>query len=159
MHIGINSKKIDITSEKDNNLISKKISKLIKQGDVFLLYGEIGIGKTTFIKNLINCLQIKSKEKETEIPSPTFSILNEYMVGNLKISHYDLYRIKNKKELKNIGLFENYKTDLTFVEWPELITKKPKNRIELFFSYEDNFKKRGLVIKTDTRKKIVNEFR
>ena len=71
MHIGINSKKIDITSEKDNNLISKKICKLIKQGDVFLLYGEIGIGKTTFVKNLINCLQIKSKEKETEIPSPT----------------------------------------------------------------------------------------
>ena len=147
MHIATNSSKFDISKEIDTAKIAKKVSKLIKVGDVLFFYGDIGVGKTTFIKYLINNLQKINRSKLTEVTSPTFSIVNEYKLGNTKILHYDLYRIKNKKELKNIGLLENYKDTLLLIEWPELISKKPKNLIKFFFSYEMNFKKRSIVIK------------
>mgnify|MGYP001284254855 FL=1 len=147
MHIATNSSKFDISKEIDTAKIAKKVSKLIKVGDVLFFYGDIGVGKTTFIKYLINNLQKINRSKLTEVTSPTFSIVNEYKLGNTKILHYDLYRIKDKKELKNIGLLENYKDTLLLIEWPELISKKPKNLIKFFFSYEMNFKKRSIVIK------------
>jgi len=147
MHIATNSSKFDISKEIDTAKIAKKVSKIIKVGDVLFFYGDIGVGKTTFIKYLINNLQKINRSKLTEVTSPTFSIVNEYMVGNTKILHYDLYRIKDKKELKNIGLLENYKNALLLIEWPELISKKPKNLIKFFFSYEMNFKKRSMLIK------------
>ena len=147
MHIATNSSKFDISKEIDTAKIAKKVSKLIKVGDVLFFYGDIGVGKTTFIKYLINNLQKINRSKLTEVTSPTFSIVNEYKVGNTKILHYDLYRIKDKKELKNIGLLENYKDALLLIEWPELISKKPKNLIKFFFSYEMNFKKRSMLIK------------
>ena len=147
MHIATNSSKFDISKEIDTAKIAKKVSKVIKDGDVLFFYGDIGVGKTTFIKYLINNLQKINRSKLTEVTSPTFSIVNEYNLGNTKILHYDLYRIKNKKELKNIGLLENYKDALLLIEWPELISKKPKNLIKFFFSYEMNFKKRYMVIK------------
>tara|TARA_A100001011_G_scaffold315256_1_gene333829 strand:- start:491 stop:955 length:465 start_codon:yes stop_codon:yes gene_type:complete len=147
MHIATNSSKFDISKEIDTAKIAKKVSKIIKVGDVLFFYGDIGVGKTTFIKYLINNLQKINRSKLTEVTSPTFSIVNEYKVGNTKILHYDLYRIKDKKELKNIGLLENYKDALLLIEWPELISKKPKKLIRFFFSYEMNFKKRSIVIK------------
>ena len=147
MHIATNSSKFDISKEIDTAKIAKKVSKIIKVGDVLFFYGDIGVGKTTFIKYLINNLQKINRSKLTEVTSPTFSIVNEYKLGNNKILHYDLYRIKDKKELKNIGLLENYKDALLLIEWPELISKKPKNLIKFFFSYEMNFKKRSIVIK------------
>ena len=133
MHIATNSSKFDISKEIDTAKIAKKVSKLIKVGDVLFFYGDIGVGKTTFIKYLINNLQKINRSKLTEVTSPTFSIVNEYKLGNTKILHYDLYRIKDKKELKNIGLLENYKDALLLIEWPELISKKPKNLIKFFF--------------------------
>ena len=154
MHIATNSSKFDISKEIDTAKIAKKVSKLIKVGDVLFFYGDIGVGKTTFIKYLINNLQKINRSKLTEVTSPTFSIVNEYKVGNTKILHYDLYRIKDKKELKNIGLLENYKDTLLLIEWPELISKKPKNLIKFFFSYEMNFKKRSIVIKNINKYKI-----
>ena len=154
MHIATNSSKFDISKEIDTAKIAKKVSKIIKVGDVLFFYGDIGVGKTTFIKYLINNLQKKNRSKLTEVTSPTFSIVNEYKVGNTKILHYDLYRIKDKKELKNIGLLENYKDALLLIEWPEIISKKPKNLIKFFFSYEMNFKKRSIVIKNINKYKI-----
>jgi len=155
MHIATNSSKFDISKEIDTAKIAKKVSKLIKVGDVLFFYGDIGVGKTTFIKYLINNLQKINRSKLTEVTSPTFSIVNEYKLGNTKILHYDLYRIKDKKELKNIGLLENYKDTLLLIEWPELISKKPKNLIKFFFSYEMNFKKRSIVIKNNSKHKTL----
>ena len=155
MHIATNSSKFDISKEIDTAKIAKKVSKLIKVGDVLFFYGDIGVGKTTFIKYLINNLQKINRSKLTEVTSPTFSIVNEYNLGNTKILHYDLYRIKNKKELKNIGLLENYKDALMLIEWPELISKKPKNLIKFSFSYEMNFKKRSIVIKNNSKYKTL----
>ena len=159
MPIATKSSKIDITLEKDTQSISQKISNYLSKGDIIFLYGEIGVGKTTFIKHLINYLQSKLNEKTTEVPSPTFNILYEYKVNELIIQHYDLYRVKSEMELKNIGLFENQEDSITLVEWPEIIKKKPKNIIELNFNYEENLSKRSLIISSEYKKKIFDEFK
>ncbi len=159
MHIATRSSKIDISLEKNTESISKKFSKLIKKGDVIYFYGEIGVGKTTFIKHLINNLQRKNKVKPSEVPSPTFNIINEYKIKDIVINHYDLFKIKDPKELSNIGIFEDNLETITLVEWPEVISNKPKKIIELYFSYEDNFQNRNLEIFSEHRKEIINEFK
>ena len=159
MPIATKSSKIDISLEENTKLISKKFSKLIKKGDIIFFYGEIGVGKTTFIKHLINNLQNESGLKPTEVPSPTFNIINEYKINEIIINHYDLFKIKDSKELYNIGIFEDNSEFVTLVEWPEIISKKPKKIIELYFNYEDDFKKRNLEIFSDHRKEIINEFK
>ena len=147
MHIATKSDKIDLSSEKKTEELANKILKKIKVGDVIFLYGEIGVGKTTFIKYLINGFQKKNKLKLTEVTSPTFNLLNEYQINQIKINHYDLFRLKSVEEIKNLGLFENNTNLITLIEWPQIIDKKPKNLIELNFKYEDNHKKRSVQIK------------
>ena len=159
MPIATKSSKIDISLEKNSESISKKFSNFIKKGDIIFFYGEIGVGKTTFIKYLINNLQSKNELKTTEVPSPTFNIVNEYKINEIIINHYDLFKIKDLKELYNIGIFEDNSELVTLVEWPEIISKKPKETIELYFNYEDDFQKRNLEIFSDHRKEIINEFK
>ena len=159
MPIATKSRKIYISLEKNTEFISKKFSNYIKKGDIIFFYGEIGVGKSTFIKYLINNLQYKNKLNLTEIPSPTFNIVNEYKINEIIINHYDLFKLKDPKEIYNIGLFENNLDVITLIEWPEIISKKPKNIIELYFSYEDDFKKRKLEIFSENRKEIINEFK
>tara|TARA_B100000959_G_scaffold90111_1_gene95803 strand:+ start:311 stop:766 length:456 start_codon:yes stop_codon:yes gene_type:complete len=147
MPIATNSDKIDISSEKKTEELANKILKKLKVGDVVFLYGEIGVGKTTFIKYLINGFQKENKLKLTEVTSPTFNLLNEYQINQIKINHYDLFRLKSVEEIKNLGLFEDNRNLITLIEWPQIIKKKPKNLIELNFKYEDDHQKRSAQIK------------
>ncbi len=147
MPIATNSGKINISLEVKTIELAKKFSKILKKGDVVFFHGEIGVGKTTFIRHVINNLQKKRNISLTEVTSPTFNIVNEYDVDDFLIQHYDLFRLKNMNETKNIGLFENYKEILTLVEWPEKIEKKPINTIDLFFEYGENNEKRFITIK------------
>ena len=159
MPIAIKNSIIDISSEETTKELAKNFSNYLTGGEVIFLYGEIGVGKTTFIKHLINYLQSKLNEKITEVPSPTFNIVYEYKTGELIIQHYDLFRVKSEMELKNIGLFENQKDTITLIEWPEIIKEKPKNIIELNFNYEENLRKRSLIISSKYKNKIFNEFK
>ena len=138
---------IDSSSEKQTEELAHKIQKKLKIGSIVFLYGEMGVGKTTFIKYLINNLQKENKLKQTEVTSPTFNLLNEYQINQIKISHYDLFRLKTDEELKNLGIFEDSLNTITLVEWPQLIKEKPRNLIELIFKYEDDHKKRSVQIK------------
>ena len=146
MHIATNSGKIEISLEVKTAEIAKKFSKILKKGDIVFFHGEIGVGKTTFIRHLINNFQKKKDLKLTEVTSPTFNLVNEYDVGDFLIQHYDLFRLKNINETKNIGLLENYKEILTLVEWPERIEEKPINTIDLIFEYDEGVEKRFLTI-------------
>ena len=147
MHIATNSETIDISLEVKTAELAKKFSKILKKGDILFFYGEIGVGKTTFIRHLINHLQIKNHLKPTEVTSPTFNLVNEYDVGIFAIQHYDLYRLTSSDETKNIGLLENAKDILTLIEWPEKINSKINNKIDLFFKYAEDMNKRFLSIK------------
>ena len=142
-----------ISSIKNLEKLSNNIKKKILIGDTILLYGEIGVGKTTFARLFINNFEKHKKLKKSEVLSPTFNIVFEYKIKDFNIKHYDLYRLKNEQEVINIGLFENIEQDITLIEWPELIKKKPLNRIDIFFEYEKNMNNRILNIKTYGRLK------
>ena len=146
-----------ISSILDLQKITSRINKILLPGDVIFLYGQIGVGKTTFVRLLINNYENEKNLKKSEVLSPTFNIVFEYDIKDFIIEHYDLYRLKNEKEIKNIGLFANLKQNITIVEWPELIKNKPINRIDLFFEYTKDMNERTLTIKTSGRLKD-NEF-
>ena len=157
-HIVTKTGKIDISNQKNLLEITKKISQLINLGDNLFLYGELGVGKTTFARNFINQLQYLNKTHSTEVLSPTFNILNEYQINNLNIKHYDLYRVKQKEELDNLGLFEE-KNAINIVEWPEILKSYKIKNIKFNFSYSENFEKRSLRISSNYNNKIVDEFK
>ena len=146
MPIATNSEKIDISLEVKTVDLAKNFSNLLKRGDVVFFYGEIGVGKTTFIRHLINNLQKNNKLDLTEVTSPTFNLVNEYDVGSFIIQHFDLYRLTNASEIENIGLLENSKEIVTLIEWPEKIKKKIDNKVDLFFEYGKDLNKRYLSI-------------
>ena len=154
MHIATNSEIIDISQEVKTAELAKIFSNILKKGDIVFFHGEIGVGKTTFIRHLINCLQVNNHLNQTEVTSPTFNLVNEYDVGIFLIQHYDLYRLKSSDEIKNIGLLENQKEILTLVEWPEKIGNKISNKIDLFFKYGEDMNKRFLSIKGLSNKKL-----
>ena len=147
MHIATKSGKIDLLFENDTKKLANAISKKIKIGDIIYLYGEIGVGKTTFVKYLINSLQKKNNLTVTEVISPTFALLNEYQIKQFKINHFDLFRIKSSKEIENLDLFTDRSSSITLIEWPQKIKKKPKNLIELKFNYQNDYQKRSVEIK------------
>ena len=147
MPTAIKSDKINLSSEIQTKKLASKISSKLKKKDILFLQGEMVVGKTTFVKYLINAMQKKNNLNLTEITSPTFNILNEYKVKQMKINHYDLYRLNSEDELKNLDLFSDLTNTITLVEWPEIINTKPKNLIELEFSYDENYKNRSVLIK------------
>tara|TARA_B100001109_G_C18725806_1_gene409503 strand:+ start:344 stop:793 length:450 start_codon:yes stop_codon:yes gene_type:complete len=147
MPTAIKSDKIDLSSEKETEKLASTFLKKIKPGCFIFLYGEIGVGKTTFIRYLINQFQKLNKLEITEVTSPTFNLLNEYQINDFKINHYDLFRLKSTEEIKNLDLFEDNKNTITLVEWPQIIKEKPKNLIELVFEYGKDHKTRSVQIK------------
>ena len=126
MPIATSSDKIYLSSEKKTEELAIKVSKKLKSGNIIFLYGEMGVGKTTFVRYIINGLQKKNELQLTEVTSPTFNLLNEYQVNSLKINHYDLFRLKSNEELKNLNIFTDNSSAITIIEWPQIIDEKPK---------------------------------
>ena len=147
MPIATKSDLINLSSKKKTEELARKISKKLKLGDVVFFSGEMGVGKTTFIRYLINYFQKQNRLKITEVTSPTFNLLNEYKIKKIKINHYDLFRIKNLDEIQNLGLFDNISNAITLIEWPQKIKPKPKNLIELNFEYGIDYERRIVKIK------------
>jgi tRNA threonylcarbamoyl adenosine modification protein YjeE len=116
---------IDLKDLNETKKIARKFIKFLEQGDIVLLQGDLGSGKTTFSRFLINQLQYKNKLPMSEVTSPTFNIVNYYEVkkNNLQIAHYDFYRIKKFKELENIGFLDQIQNFVSIIEWPNLIMK------------------------------------
>ena len=149
MHIATKGSKIDISSEKKLEEFASSISNDIKKTDIIFLFGEMGVGKTTFVKYLINHLQNKFKKRLTEVTSPTFNIMNEYKIDTLLIKHYDLYRINSPEELMDLNIFDKNDDSVLLIEWPQIIKQKPKSIIEFYFEYENHYEDRFIKIKFD----------
>ena len=137
---------MQLKSLEDTKNLSKNISQIVAGGDIIFLYGEIGVGKTTFVRFFINHLENKNGIKNSDVLSPTFNIVYDYDVGNRKILHYDLYRLKNYKDISQLGMFENSRDNIKIIEWPELIKSKPKDRIDILFQYSKSMDTRKVII-------------
>ena len=146
MHIATNtsSGKIDISSEKITAEIAKEFTNIFVNGDIVFLIGEMGVGKTTFVRYLINEFQKKNNLDLTEVTSPTFNILNEYQIEDINIKHYDLYRLKEFNEINNLGILEDTENSLILIEWPTLLLDNLNNFIKLSFSYSKDYQSREL---------------
>ena len=137
---------MQLKSLEDTQKFSKNISKIIKPGDIIFLFGEIGVGKTTFVRFFINYLERKNKIRSSNVLSPTFNIVYDYDIRDIKILHYDLYRLKNYKDISQLGMFDTSKDYIKIVEWPELIETKPENRIDILFQYSKSMNSRKVEI-------------
>ena len=114
---------------RDLEKLSTNFCKDISVGDIYLFQGELGAGKTTFIRLLINNLFVLNNlPKPSSITSPTFPILITYEFNSSQIYHYDLYRVKSLKELEELDFFENLNNNITFIEWPEMLISLPLNK-------------------------------
>ena len=139
-----------------NSLSQKVADKLVKNDCIFLI-GEIGVGKTTFVRYLINYLQEKNGEKITEVLSPTFNLLYEYNLKKIKIMHYDLYRIRDEKELKHLGIFTDKQDTIKIIEWPQLINIPLSDKLEIHLDYVKHEKEREIKFIGSGKWKILNE--
>ena len=109
--------------------LATNLCKDISVGDIYLFQGELGAGKTTLVRLLINNFYLLNNlPKPASIASPTFPILITYDLNSSQIYHYDLYRIKNLKELEELDFFENLNNNITFIEWPEMLISLPLNK-------------------------------
>ena len=148
---------MELSSIQDTKNFSEKISKIIKKGDIIFLYGEIGVGKTTFVRFFINSLESENKIQNSEVLSPTFNIVYDYDVGKEKILHYDLYRLKNYNDILELGIFIRdsiiyYQTlNLKGSTSTRLSNKHPPHWAKPFFS-----RKPSLQFPTNTAQKMVN---
>ena len=129
------------------NKISEIILKKLDKKDCLFLIGEIGVGKTTLIRYLINNLQKQKGLSQTEVLSPTFNLLYEYEISDFKIMHYDLYRIKETKELKHLGIFSEELDAVKIVEWPDLIKTPLQDKLEVHLRYGEKKNEREIEFK------------
>ena len=139
------------------NSLSQKVADKLDKNDCIFLIGEIGVGKTTFTRYLINHLQEKNGEKITEVLSPTFNLLYEYDLKTIKIMHYDLYRIKDEKELKQLGIFLDNQDTIKIIEWPQLINIPLSDKLEIHLDYVKNEKEREIKFIGSSKWKTLNE--
>ena len=141
------------------NLISKKVSSRLSKKDCIFLIGEIGVGKTTFTRHLINNLQVQESLKMTEVLSPTFNLLYEYDINSFKVMHYDLYRIKESKELNHLGIFSDEIDTIKIIEWPDLIKTPLEDKLEIYLDYRKSENEREMKIARFGKwKNFKNEF-
>lgn len=131
-------------NEKQTFKIAKDFAKVLKGGEILLLKGDLGAGKTAFTKGIAKALEVKAI-----ITSPTFTIMNEYKSGKLELYHFDMYRIEDVSELKELG-FEQYignSKGIACVEWFEKTPELFSNRSTILIEFEKlNENKRKITI-------------
>ena len=135
------------SSEKDTEHLGKMLSKITQKGDVFALFGTLGMGKSVlaraFIQNLTDA---------KEVPSPTFTLIQSYEAANFEIFHFDLYRIKSPEEIFEIGMEDAIYEGVSLIEWPEMMGGYlPKNIFRIDIQPSDN--KREIKISTSSPEK------
>ena len=116
--------------------VAEKLVEVLPESGVLAFHGEMGVGKTTLVKELCRVLGV-----EDEVSSPTFGLINVYKAGDRTINHVDLYRVKNAEEAETAGVFELfYSESLTIVEWPERIADElPEELMLLKIELCENF--------------------
>ena len=127
-------------NENETRELAKNLASILKKGDVIVLSGELGAGKTKFVEGILEHFNLQD-----EISSPTFTIVNEYQNDEINIYHFDLYRLSDIYEFENIGGEEYFNKGICIFEWGELIEDiLPNDYIKIKFERignEDNYRK------------------
>ncbi len=120
-------------SEDSTKKLAKKISLLAKRGDVFALYGTLGVGKSVFAREFV-----KTLTSETDVPSPTFTIVQMYEAQDFDIYHFDMYRLKSPEEVFELNFEEAVSESVCLIEWPEKIGSYiPSKTIKVFIKHKE----------------------
>jgi len=136
----------DLSSAEETSALAVRIGALLKPGDVLLLEGEIGAGKTHFARSLIQSLL----ETPEDIPSPTFTLVQTYDGPNCEIWHADLYRLTSPDEVIELGLTDAFEDSICLVEWPDRLAElAPKSALTLAFAVCPDHGRRSLVMSSD----------
>ncbi|MCQ2914100.1 MAG: tRNA (adenosine(37)-N6)-threonylcarbamoyltransferase complex ATPase subunit type 1 TsaE [Alphaproteobacteria bacterium] len=140
-----------VVDEQGLENLAKKLAPQLNTGDCILLDGTLGMGKTVFSRAFVRALT----SNETEVPSPTFTLVQVYDTDKTTIWHFDLYRIKSPDEIYEIGFEEALATGISLIEWPERAKGMyPKNAITVHFEQgpEQNLRKITIDFPKDLRK-------
>lgn len=120
-------------NEKETLEFGKKLGSLLKKGDTIVLTGDLGSGKTKLTEGILTYYGL-----ESEISSPTFTIVNEYIKDDIKIFHFDVYRLEDSSEFYAIGGEEYFENGICIIEWGEIIEDAlPKEYIHISFERDD----------------------
>jgi tRNA threonylcarbamoyladenosine biosynthesis protein TsaE len=135
---------ITLNSTEETKELAKQIATTVAAGDIIALYGDLGSGKTTFTRYLVEALGIKDR-----VQSPTFIVHRIYKSNGLKVNHFDLYRLTTKEDILDMGFEETLKeAAITLVEWPQLIEDYfPKEKTKkMYFEYVDEDKRKVTIL-------------
>lgn len=121
-------------SENDTKKLAIKMASMLKKGDLIVLCGDLGSGKTKFTEGFLTYFGL-----ENEISSPTFTIVNEYKKDDVNIYHFDVYRLEDSSEFYAIGGDEYFENGICLIEWGELIQDAlPNEYIKIDFSRDES---------------------
>jgi len=127
-----NGRTIKTQTPEETAAVAREIASLLRLRDVILLKGDLGAGKSTFARALVKALC----GEETEVPSPTFTLVQTYDTANFTLWHFDLYRLNHPEEVYELGIEEAYAHGVSLIEWPERLgAKLPKDFLEIELSY------------------------
>lgn len=135
-------------SEKETKDIAKKIASILTCGDIIVLVGDLGAGKTKFTEGFLSFWGL-----ENEISSPTFTIVNQYLNENITINHFDVYRLEDIDEFYAIGGPEYFDNAISIIEWGELVEDiLPNNYIKIIIDKsEEDYNTRRFILKTNNK--------
>ena len=105
--------------------LGKRLAKRLQPGDVVLLFGQIGTGKSHLVRSIIQALFAAEGITRIDVPSPTYTLVQTYELERATVVHADLYRLGDASEIEELGLDEAFGRDITLVEWPEIIGAIP----------------------------------
>jgi tRNA threonylcarbamoyladenosine biosynthesis protein TsaE len=130
-HRPIVTKTIATHSESETAAVGRELAATLSAGDVVLLHGDLGAGKTAFVKGLAEGLGVS----RDEVSSPTFTIMQEYRGGRLPLFHVDLYRLDDPREIDDLGLEEIAEAGVLAIEWAEKLQRAPLVAVRVSIEY------------------------
>jgi tRNA threonylcarbamoyladenosine biosynthesis protein TsaE len=129
----LTSKTITTQSEDETAHVARELGATLSAGDVVLLVGDLGAGKTAFVRGLAEGLGIGGDE----VSSPTFTLVQEYRRGRLRLIHADLFRLNDPREIEDLGLDELAADGVLAIEWAEKLPRPPEAAIQVRIAHGD----------------------
>jgi tRNA threonylcarbamoyl adenosine modification protein YjeE len=149
-------KSFNLKSIEDTKKIAHSLAKLLIKGDIVTFTGDLGAGKTTFCKYLIQALMFD----DIYVTSPTFNIVQLYPAKEFTIYHFDLYRLKHPHEIYDLAIDDAWRDGICLIEWPEIIENiLPKKRIDIDLAFGKSDTERVCSINSFSGKKVTYEFK